>query len=74
MKSVCLVVGFFRHVGLPQEELVQEGVDRVGTLHHNHVTSFINDFQECEQKDLEKKKKKDMYLLICVTLRVLLCF
>lgn len=44
MKSVCLVVGFFGHVRLPQKELVQEGVDRVGTLHHNHVTSFINDF------------------------------
>lgn len=44
MQSVRLVVGFFGHVGLPQKELMQEGVDRVGTLHHNHVTSFINDF------------------------------
>lgn len=55
MKSVRLAVGFFRHVRLPQKELVQEGVDRVGTLHHNHVTSFINDFQECKQEDLGGK-------------------
>lgn len=55
MKSVRLVVGFFRHVRLPQKELVKEGVDCVGTLHHNHVTSFINDFQECKQEDLGKK-------------------
>lgn len=41
---VCLVAGLFGHVRLPQKELVEESVDGVRTLHHDHVTSFLDDF------------------------------
>lgn len=36
---------------------MEEGVDGVRTLHHDHVTSFLNDFQECKQEDLETEPK-----------------
>lgn len=37
---------FGRGVRLPEEELVQEGVDTLGTLHHHHVTAFVDYLQE----------------------------
>lgn len=56
---VCLAAALFGHVRLPQKELVEERVDRVWTLHHDHVTSFLYDFEECKQKDLEKGQEKE---------------
>lgn len=47
---------FFGGVRLPQEELVQQGVDRLWALHHYHVAAFLYDFQEGEQKDLKHNR------------------
>lgn len=54
---LCPDTVFSGHVWFPEKELVEEGVDGVGTLHHDHVTSFLNDLQEGEQEDLETQNK-----------------
>lgn len=54
---LCTATVFSGHVWFPEKELVEEGVDGVGTLHHDHVTSFLNDLQEGKQEDLETQNK-----------------
>lgn len=44
---------FFGSVGLPEEKLVQERVDRLGAFHHHHVTALLDHFQKPKQEDLE---------------------
>lgn len=49
---VCVVAVFFGHVRLPEKELMEESVDGVGTLHHDHVTPLLNDFEKGKEEDL----------------------
>lgn len=49
----------FGSVGLPEEKLMQEGVDCLRAFHHHHVTAFLDHFQKRKQEDLEIKMFKD---------------
>lgn len=42
---------------LPEQELVQEGVDRLRTLQHDHVAALVYHLQEGQQQDLGAKRE-----------------
>lgn len=44
--------GLGRGLGLPEQEFMEECVDRLRTLQHHHVAAFINELQEGQQQDL----------------------
>ena len=60
---LCLCVASdalcFGHVGLPEEELMQQGVNGVRALHHHHVTPLLDDFEKCKQENLVAEGKKN---------------
>lgn len=37
---------------------MQECVDRIGTLHHDHVAPVLKDLQESYEKDLTEKQNR----------------
>lgn len=43
---------------LPEEKLIQECVDSIGTLHHDHVTAVLQDLQEGHEEDLKENAKQ----------------
>jgi len=45
--------------GLPEEELVEEGVDRLRTLHHDHVAAVVQHLQEGQQQDLQRERERE---------------
>lgn len=47
---------------LPEEKLIQECVDSIGTLHHDHVTTVLQDLQEGHKEDLKENAKQSREL------------
>lgn len=45
--------GLGRGLGLPEQEFVEQRVDRLWTLQHHHVAAFIDELQEGQQQDLQ---------------------
>lgn len=48
--------GLGRGLGLPEQEFVEQRVDGLRTLQHHHVTAFIDELQEGQEQDLQRRR------------------